>query len=1245
MKSRLTILILFFSINQTIFAQDAELCSPYALSVFGGNQENVLSWVEASNVGCGNYSVNEMPFYHIGSNAGMGDNWDVSASDGDDVAYTLTVSQTTTYDFTLCSQDTDYDTKLEIFTLNGDDCATSYTTATSTGNYNDDFSCEFSNLQSSLLGVTLQPGQYYVVVDGYNGATGNYGLSISVAQNRINNFTSNSVKDSWPEEELKMSDSGFSQEMIDNYESEVMNPDRYALRNHSNRDVPEECGTFTCYRVYDAETNVVLTCTEESSFTHGDLTNGTEYCYYITALYEEGESEATETICATPNFFEPAPPTNVYAEVWDEEISLYWTEPSVNSLGVPYNESFDEGGLLDLWLVDGTNWVYNDFTGNPAPAYQFSWTPTQTNYDQSLYSPVIPLGTLDEATIAFDLTFDNWSVTSEEFLSVEYKTGTDATWTVLEEFSNAVEDFPFTTYSYDVSGLSDNLFVRFRCYGANSFNINWWAVDNFSVTSSGRESRNEYDFLGYNVYVDGVVNNTQIFDTTGYTVYGLSNEIEYTLGVSSVYEGAPGEDNYESAPVNVTAQPIYVYGDVTGTITDPNGALLEGVVVLSGPASDTTGTDGIYTLYNLDVGVNTIQVNSSGFYNTTADVQVLAQADPTQQDFVLSPDMPLPGGLNANPLDEQVHLEWRQPGNGEELFFQYDDGVLANATYFFETFENGQGHGVRFDVGGAFDVLAASVKILSEGDMFWPWPNSTHGPVRVLIFDDINGYPGNLLYDEEAVAQDGWATVYPNLSGLEGSFYVIASHAENWSDAEGFGIDGGLDYPDNMVTYFYGEWNFGDAGYGGDYMMAAQVMSYGGGVISMSSTDEVDHNFSAIDQSLVASTTNLTPIGSFSEPTSPEFNNIFDSGLSREDVLVEYRVYEVNDDGTETFVIATQDTFVTLDASPNYMEYCYNVAAYWNTENYGELESRHSNVACTVPYAPGDADFDSDTDINDVLTVVDFILEEDYPTEDELRNVDVNMDGDINIADIIMMVDIIFGTTTARLVESDPNEVAYIDLKSDYSSSTINLEIDYNGPIRGMEFELNYNSELVDIQTPYLIDAQGNVMISSNMVADGTKKVVVTDMQGGTIKPVGEVYLSIPVVFKGSIYDVGQVEIDNINVAGFAGDLIDYVSRTAISDVKLIPSDFSLQQNFPNPFNPSTEIRFDLPEEGQVELSVFNMQGQKVRTLESGRMAPGYHAIIWNGTNDNGSRVSTGMYFYSIQTNKFQAVRKMLFLK
>ena len=133
--------------------------------------------------------------------------------------------------------------------------------------------------------------------------------------------------------------------------------------------------------------------------------------------------------------------------------------------------------------------------------------------------------------------------------------------------------------------------MRFHCYGATSFDINWWLVDNFSVTSEGRESRNEYDFLGYNVYLDGVLNNEDIFDTTGYTFYNLDNEIEYTFGVTSVYEGAEGQDNYESYPVNVVAQSVYVFGDVTGTVTDPNGTFLDSVIVTSGNASDTTGAD------------------------------------------------------------------------------------------------------------------------------------------------------------------------------------------------------------------------------------------------------------------------------------------------------------------------------------------------------------------------------------------------------------------------------------------------------------------------------------------------------------------------------------------------------------------------------------------------------------------------------------------------------------------------------
>ena len=75
--------------------------------------------------------------------------------------------------------------------------------------------------------------------------------------------------------------------------------------------------------------------------------------------------------------------------------------------------------------------------------------------------PAIPLGALTDVTVSFDFEFDNWSPTGAEFLSFEYKSGSDVDWTVLEVFDNSGEDFPWTNYTYDVSGLSDNFFFRF----------------------------------------------------------------------------------------------------------------------------------------------------------------------------------------------------------------------------------------------------------------------------------------------------------------------------------------------------------------------------------------------------------------------------------------------------------------------------------------------------------------------------------------------------------------------------------------------------------------------------------------------------------------------------------------------------------------------------------------------------------------------------------------------------------------
>jgi hypothetical protein len=94
-----------------------------------------------------------------------------------------------------------------------------------------------------------------------------------------------------------------------------------------------------------------------------------------------------------------------------------------------------------------------------------------------------------------------------------------------------------------------------------------------------------------------------------------------------------------------------------------------------------------------------------------------------------------------------------------------------------------------------------------------------------------------------------------------------------------------------------------------------------------------------------------------------------------------------------------------------------------------------------------------------------------------------------------------------------------------------------------------------------------------------------------------------------------------------------------------VPDDFFLSANYPNPFNPMTTIRFGLPSAGQVRLSVFNVLGQKVIDLVDGEMLAGVHEVIWDGRNEDGQAVSSGLYFYRLETAGFSQSRKMLLIK
>ncbi|MBN4076203.1 S8 family serine peptidase [Gemmatimonas aurantiaca] len=111
-----------------------------------------------------------------------------------------------------------------------------------------------------------------------------------------------------------------------------------------------------------------------------------------------------------------------------------------------------------------------------------------------------------------------------------------------------------------------------------------------------------------------------------------------------------------------------------------------------------------------------------------------------------------------------------------------------------------------------------------------------------------------------------------------------------------------------------------------------------------------------------------------------------------------------------------------------------------------------------------------------------------------------------------------------------------------------------------------------------------------------------------------------------------------------------YLTPTGVDDDLIIsdatlPESYRLEQNYPNPFNPSTTIAYSLPRAGEVSLVVYNTLGQRVRMLLSGRQSAGENKVVWDGTDDSGRQVASGMYLYRLVTSETVINRKMVFLK
>ena len=150
----------------------------------------------------------------------------------------------------------------------------------------------------------------------------------------------------------------------------------------------------------------------------------------------------------------------------------------------------------------------------------------------------------------------------------------------------------------------------------------------------------------------------------------------------------------------------------------------------------------------------------------------------------------------------------------------------------------------------------------------------------------------------------------------------------------------------------------------------------------------------------------------------------------------------------------------------------------------------------------------------------------------------------------------------------------------------------------------------------------------------------------------GIIYCSIDA---GATFEVFQIIDADLNTIQFFGNtgylfgsqnaLLQYIEPLAIDNGMGILQGLNVIA-YPNPFNPEINIAFNLPEDGKVELSIYNIKGQKIKTLTHDEFTKGDHSFVWNGNDESGKSVSSGVYIYKLKVNgKIEGTKKMLLLK
>ncbi|MBK6765055.1 MAG: T9SS type A sorting domain-containing protein [bacterium] len=209
----------------------------------------------------------------------------------------------------------------------------------------------------------------------------------------------------------------------------------------------------------------------------------------------------------------------------------------------------------------------------------------------------------------------------------------------------------------------------------------------------------------------------------------------------------------------------------------------------------------------------------------------------------------------------------------------------------------------------------------------------------------------------------------------------------------------------------------------------------------------------------------------------------------------------------------------------------------------------------------------------------------------------------------------------------------------------VNLTGNGTGVLKALETQLKYNSDVLEVVSVTAGGVVVNGGLPWNHARDLDGSVVIAAAAMGDGATIADDATLAMIEFRWISESIGitELELFGTHMADGIATVIDGASSTlSLRNTAIVPAEFSLGQNYPNPFNPETSIPFSLAEPSLVALTIYNMLGQEVRTLVSQPMLAGIHRVNWDGRDNTGSMVGSGVYVYRISAGNFVTARKMM---